>query len=1168
MDIDCCIGGYYMKELEELKTLLNKKLKKENKKILKLSPRVINADYIDEYLSRIDACIKDKDVLNIAITGNYGTGKSSIIKTYIEKYNLEDDEYIQINLANFIKQMNNKEKETGDSQIPTPESIIADEEQEDKKEEDIQENYKLSSEELKIEETIEDAIVRQLLFRNNNYSNYESNFKTASSNNKRLANIFVTFYTIFCIVAYYAYQCLLKDNSKIFFEFVNNNKLLEKITSHILENYSDIIYYVLPLFIFIFILGIIYIIYNFSISLLHSLRSISFKIEGSTINLNPDKELSFAKNLREIILYFTAHKKLKIVIFEDLDRYPKDIVLKLMEELRKLNGQLFNSSVVKQKVSFIYTFKEDIFEKIEDKNKFYDYIISAMPISSFYNSDSNIEELLNKIEKKNKISDDLIEILSKYVYDYRTLTSIVNDYDLFSDIQKINDDNKIFAICILKNCYIKEYGKILEHDNFIELEFKKIYEKIKEINNDLDEKIKEQNHKIDVIKDENQRNIEQLKILFWEKGHNKRSRPSYLRKKSTDKVYYYDEYLQNFDFNELKTSEFNFDDGYAINYDIFGGKEQFFEQLEPKSVRIAKCEEIIESYNNQKINFSDINLKTYHEYFDNKDIDLLEELIVTKFVGRDYMDYITSPSADGLTGSENKFIFEVKHNRYSMFTPIKNYKKVTEKLTNYFGEPYILNIDLVKNIFIDSTYIEHKVYILNQFLKLTAYKIEFIYWLYQNERNTFINIMTYICDNKVDIWEFVKNEDDLIKNVIFEGLIQCKNWMESVNDKENFIEYMNEKLNDIRYINTLNNVSILKNIAENVGNKLRLKNVYRTISYIRTIIEENGMFEFNKDNIDIIYGIYFDKLEQYKNLPYIEERLIRHIKNNFEKFYNELYINNTKVLLGEEISKEVLLQELPLEMKKEIYRRETFKVNIEEINNPELYLDAIEYNHIESNWNNILKLDTKELRNKVFELVKENIHKLLTEEELKNHKEEIVKHQLLLDKIKYFLIEIENYDLLYMIAPLCRFKVDSIYNLTNKQIKELNRINLLDFNINKLARLKSINEEEIRIFFEHWVDRTEYNDLYNKIKNREDSKMLVQEILKLNNVYLIDKFDIVMKYTQNITVAKECFDCFLIPGKTYEIKYTQTRYYKIRNHYLDLFVECRRVDKNIVLTYK
>ena len=64
------------------KKCINKKI---NEKLRTLSPTE-NAENIDTYLTSLQwALYNSKSVKNIAISGPYGAGKSSIIDTYIKK---------------------------------------------------------------------------------------------------------------------------------------------------------------------------------------------------------------------------------------------------------------------------------------------------------------------------------------------------------------------------------------------------------------------------------------------------------------------------------------------------------------------------------------------------------------------------------------------------------------------------------------------------------------------------------------------------------------------------------------------------------------------------------------------------------------------------------------------------------------------------------------------------------------------------------------------------------------------------------------------------------------------------------------------------------------------------------------------------------------------------
>lgn len=90
-----------------------KKTDKENSeddakklKFKKLTPTKLKE--MAYYEEALDFAFKESDLLNIAITGAYGAGKSSVIKTY-ENLN-KDKKFIYISLANF-EQVHNKSYE-------------------------------------------------------------------------------------------------------------------------------------------------------------------------------------------------------------------------------------------------------------------------------------------------------------------------------------------------------------------------------------------------------------------------------------------------------------------------------------------------------------------------------------------------------------------------------------------------------------------------------------------------------------------------------------------------------------------------------------------------------------------------------------------------------------------------------------------------------------------------------------------------------------------------------------------------------------------------------------------------------------------------------------------------------------------------------------------------
>lgn len=73
-----------MKFINAFKLFYKKHFEKE--KLNLLSPIVLNKeDGINNYIKTLKNAIKDKGARNIAISGSYGSGKSSVIKTYINE---------------------------------------------------------------------------------------------------------------------------------------------------------------------------------------------------------------------------------------------------------------------------------------------------------------------------------------------------------------------------------------------------------------------------------------------------------------------------------------------------------------------------------------------------------------------------------------------------------------------------------------------------------------------------------------------------------------------------------------------------------------------------------------------------------------------------------------------------------------------------------------------------------------------------------------------------------------------------------------------------------------------------------------------------------------------------------------------------------------------------
>ena len=200
-------------------------------------------------------------------------------------------------------------------------------------------------------------------------------------------------------------------------------------------------------------------------------------------------ESYFDRYLDEII-YFFEMSTCRIVVFEDIDRFGNS---EIFEELRELNTLLNNAEQLRNKrngsgeteIVFIYAMKDSIFESqaasdtgkvaknIQDRaieeiqrtnrTKFFDVIIPVVPFVTHRSARDVMRQELAGVEPK--VSDELIDRVAKYVPDFRLLRSVCNEYVIYSQLVlkgnslKLEPD-KLFALMLYKSVHLKDFERI------------------------------------------------------------------------------------------------------------------------------------------------------------------------------------------------------------------------------------------------------------------------------------------------------------------------------------------------------------------------------------------------------------------------------------------------------------------------------------------------------------------------------------------------------------------------------------------------------------------------------------------------------------------------------------------------------------------------------------
>ena len=219
-------------------------------------------------------------------------------------------------------------------------------------------------------------------------------------------------------------------------------------------------------------------------------------LELGPTKLELDKNDSnyFDKYLNEIIYYFEVSGT-NLVIFEDLDRFDNPYIFDALHELNELvNISLEQERFTEQKnppVRFLYTTRDSIFEhktkgiienadtrythrlEIENRTKFFDVIVPIVPFSTSRNAYEYLKQMIDSSAFSIEIDQKLLEIVGSEISDYRLLANIVSEFQIFTERisaswvgnenteEFLNDHaNYLFAFIVYKNTHITDYEKI------------------------------------------------------------------------------------------------------------------------------------------------------------------------------------------------------------------------------------------------------------------------------------------------------------------------------------------------------------------------------------------------------------------------------------------------------------------------------------------------------------------------------------------------------------------------------------------------------------------------------------------------------------------------------------------------------------------------------------
>lgn len=679
----------------------------------------INDVKMDVYEDAINYAFDNPDIKNVAITGAYSAGKSSVLASYKRKH--KKLKFIHISLAHFESPNQENKKEVKES-------------------------------------VLEGKILNQLIHQIPSDKIPQTNFRV-KQNAKKSSVIISTVETILFIISIAYFICF--DSWKNYVNTLPDTDLKIQLMATTQPQFLIANGILIIVLIFIFLFKLISVQKNKII-----FRKLN--LQGNEIEIFEESNDSYFDKYLNEVLYLFENTDADAIVFEDIDRYNANEIFERLREVSTLaNLQLEKDNKV---LRFFYLLRDDIYDS-KDRTKFFDYIIPIVPVVDSSNSfdqfilhfkNSGIYEQLDK---------SFLQGLSLYIDDMRLVKNIYNEFIIY--FNRLNttelDCNKMLAIITYKNLFPHDFADLQLNRGFVYTLFNQKDKIIDDEINGINKNIVEIQKKISSSNHEHLTSIHELNLLFATMYLENYTWPTYDDGKFTEFLL---EHLSGNRKNDyiLRTQTLKEN----LNADIDKLNQEILD-LRQKVVMLKNktLHEIITRDNIDEIfsittkneigiekDFSDIKS---NEYF-----DLLKYLIRNGYIDETYADYMTYFYENSLSRTDKIFLRSITDKKAKEYTyHLDNPKKVISRLRLVdFDQEEILNYDLltylISNRF-ENNYFEYLKRFITQ-LKET-WNLDFVesYFDITSELPYYVNILNIVWPN---LFNEILNNDNFSENQI------------------------------------------------------------------------------------------------------------------------------------------------------------------------------------------------------------------------------------------------------------------------------------------------------------------------------------------------------------------------------------------------------------------
>jgi hypothetical protein len=865
-----------------------------NLKSLTPSDDAQNGDF---YCQALSESLKEVKHYNIALTGGYGSGKSSVIETFCKR-NENSYNFLRISLAafNFEKPKNEisevSSKDTAETSKVAGIKTIGDSDQ----------------------IALEISLLQQLLYQADSSKSKHSRFERIEDVNIKRTWIYACLFFVTAITGLILWDPSILNNWTSRLWVIKNGRSWW---------FSTIIFLLFSPGVLLFLQYFFYLIGRLRVS----------KIEVSPIKLDLEAvtNISILNTYIDQIIHIFKANEYNVVFLEDIDRLNNhDIFAKL----REINNLLrFSPETKDLKIKFVYAVRESIFKNEKDKNKFFDIIIPIVPIINHLNSKEKFLENfglntnLDNDDKEKRLIE-LISLASWCIDDLRTINNIHNEFIIYERLLKSDKVNrsKLLGVIIYKNLFPSDFENFHSGKSAIQSLFdtKQKLLDIKII--DLEEKREDLKKELSAINSERANDEEGLKELYVGELHKRLSIDEVVELEGK-KIAFRDS------MNKENFSLF-IENGVTIMNDSEGTKEEVtFKEIESgvdldysyehklKLVRngseksksllgmeISKLQDEIRKASTTsfsdlefKLTATDFDLDINDNGIDKFKLSLIESMIRKRFIEEDYKHYISIFHPGSLTENDRNFLLSASSFRsldinYKLDNP---QSVINEFISSDWNRPTYFNI-----AFFDG--------ILNQSMKATIKSLAQIVEMFKTNPKqslTFLEKYLPLCSRRsflIDkvmlnwptfLQEFLSSDD--ISDIAFEQLIpeiliECDADLLKEQNKAGFItDFLSVTPN---FINIISNYSsnLSKGQSNKLENALSVLNVEfeeleaDNIGETLDLIYNNDHYSINRKMIRKMISLYSDAVPESYTYSSIKESaclpLIKYIDSSIDTF--------------------------------------------------------------------------------------------------------------------------------------------------------------------------------------------------------------------------------------------------------------------------------------------